>query len=107
MGEHIAKIGSPQPLDQFVLGIAPHGLDRAVLIEGAGALTAYAFIQLDGTIDRLDDFPQQLQDEISHFFSIYKTLEEKEVVVEGWFPLEDALQVIAEARARYSEQRAG
>jgi inorganic pyrophosphatase len=57
--------------------------------------------------ETLDDFPKQLQDEISHFFEIYKTLEEKEVVVEGWFPLEDALTVIDESRARYAERQAG
>ena len=36
-------------------------------------------------IDRLDDLPMALRDEISHFFSIYKTPEWKVVKVDGWY----------------------
>ena len=37
-------------------------------------------------IETLDDLPTSLKDEISHFFSIYKTPEWKVVKVDGWYP---------------------
>lgn len=52
----------------------------------------------------LDDLPQQLRDEIEHFFSIYKQPEGKTVEVEGWRSREDALAVIEESRQRYAER---
>jgi inorganic pyrophosphatase len=55
-------------------------------------------------IERLDDLPQQLRSEISHFFSIYKQPEGHEVEVEGWRPREDALAVIDKAQQRFREQ---
>jgi inorganic pyrophosphatase len=48
--------------------------------------------------DELDDIPEQLQREITHFFSIYKQLEGKEVAVDGWRSREEALAVIEDAR---------
>jgi inorganic pyrophosphatase len=54
--------------------------------------------------ETLDDIPQPLQREITHFFSIYKELEDKKVEVEGWRSREEALDVIADAR-RLQEQR--
>jgi inorganic pyrophosphatase len=56
-------------------------------------------------MERLEDIPQFLQDEISHFFSIYKQPEGKQVTVDGWYPKEDALRTIDEACAR--RERAG
>ena len=53
------------------------------------------------TLESLDDLPRALCDEIAHFFSIYKQPEGKEVVVEGWAPLEDALDRIETARQAY------
>lgn len=53
------------------------------------------------TFESLNDLSQQLQDEISHFFAIYKNLEKKDVRVEGWFPVMDAWKVIEEAKERY------
>ena len=44
-------------------------------------------------IERLDDISMTLRDEISHFFSIYKTPDWKVVKVDGWYPSEDALRV--------------
>ena len=41
-----------------------------------------------------------LRDEISHFFSIYKTPEWKVVRVDGWYPREEALESIERARKR-------
>jgi len=54
-------------------------------------------------LDRLDDLSDQLRDEIAHFFSIYKDLEQKAVKVDGWYPREDALAEIEESRKRFEE----
>ena len=54
--------------------------------------------------ERLEDLPHQLQDEISHFFAVYKTLEQKDVSVDGWYSREDAVAEIEESRRRYREQ---
>jgi len=48
--------------------------------------------------ETLDDIPKQLQREITHFFSIYKQLEGKEVEVEGWRSREEALDVIEDGK---------
>ncbi len=55
-------------------------------------------------MEELDDLPQFLQDEISHFFSIYKIPEGKVVKVDGWRSREDALKSIEEARERWRQQ---
>jgi inorganic pyrophosphatase len=57
-------------------------------------------------IESLEDLPLQLRDEISHFFSIYKTPEGKVVKVDGWFALDQALVEIETAQRRWSEHRA-
>lgn len=49
----------------------------------------------------LETLGDQLRQEIEHFFSIYKQLEDKHVEVEGWCPAEDAERVIDEARVRF------
>jgi inorganic pyrophosphatase len=54
-------------------------------------------------LERLDDLSDQLRDEIAHFFSIYKDLEQKAVKVDGWYPREDALKEIEESRKRFEE----
>ena len=48
--------------------------------------------------ETLEDIPRPLQREITHFFSIYKELEEKKVDVEGWRSREEALEVIDDAK---------
>jgi inorganic pyrophosphatase len=53
------------------------------------------------TVEELEDIPQSLRDEISHFFSIYKQPEGKTVKVDGWFPRDAAMAVIDAARQRY------
>jgi inorganic pyrophosphatase len=53
--------------------------------------------------ETLADIPEQLQREITHFFSIYKQLEGKEVTVDGWRSREEALAVIEDGR-RLQEQ---
>jgi inorganic pyrophosphatase len=52
-------------------------------------------------IEELDDLPLPLRDEISHFFSIYKTPEGKVVKVDGWFSRQAALRAIDESRERW------
>ena len=54
-------------------------------------------------LEVLDDLPTQLRDEIAHFFSIYKDLEQKKVKVDGWYPKEEALAEIEASRARFTE----
>src|SRR3954453_21044967 len=50
------------------------------------------------TAQTLDDIPEQLQREITHFFSVYKQLEGKTVQVDGWRPLEEPIAVLADGR---------
>jgi inorganic pyrophosphatase len=54
-------------------------------------------------METLEDLPQNLRDEISHFFSIYKIPEGKVVHVDGWFSRDDAMKVIDVARRRHAE----
>lgn len=54
--------------------------------------------------ETLDDIPVQLQKEISHFFSVYKELEGKQVRVEGWRTREEAFEVIAEGKRLAAER---
>ncbi|MBA2505249.1 MAG: inorganic diphosphatase [Thermoleophilaceae bacterium] len=56
-------------------------------------------------LERLDALSQQFQDEIAHFFSIYKDLEQKKVKVDGWYSREDAWEEIEASRKRCSESR--
>lgn len=55
-------------------------------------------------IDDLPDVPDHLRDEILHFFSIYKDLEEKKVRVDGWDGRAEALREVAESRDRYLDR---
>ncbi len=59
------------------------------------------------TLETLDDIPDMLQREITHFFSIYKQLEGKEVQVDGWRSREEALEVIADAKRLQEEYDRG
>src|SRR4051812_32255213 len=56
------------------------------------------------TLDTLEDLADALRDEIEHFFSVYKDLEQKRVRVDGWYSREDALAEIDAARERFREQ---
>jgi inorganic pyrophosphatase len=57
------------------------------------------------TLERLEDLPRQLREEITHFFTIYKELEPgKETRVKGWRDRDAALQELEQARARYAAQ---
>jgi inorganic pyrophosphatase len=55
------------------------------------------------TLEELDDLSVALRDEIQHFFSVYKDLEQKKVTVDGWYSREDAVEEIEEARQRYRD----
>jgi inorganic pyrophosphatase len=57
------------------------------------------------SLENLDDLPEQLQQEITHFFSVYKDLEQKKVEVDGWHSREDAWTEIERARERYVENK--
>ncbi len=52
-------------------------------------------------IHRLDQVRHELLREIEHFFSVYKTLEDKTVTVEGWEPAESGWHALADARDRF------
>jgi inorganic pyrophosphatase len=56
-------------------------------------------------IDSMDGLPEQLREEIAHFFSVYKQPEGKHVEVEGWYPLEAALEVIEASLRRDRDRR--
>ena len=53
-----------------------------------------------GHVDDLDAFPMTLQDEIEHFFQVYKDLEEGKTETRGFGNRAEAERVIAEARER-------
>jgi inorganic pyrophosphatase len=59
------------------------------------------------TAETLEDITEQLQNEITHFFSVYKQLEGKAVEVEGWRSREEAIEVIADARRLQHQHEAG
>ncbi len=50
--------------------------------------------------EEIDDLPLTLRQEIEQFFSIYKVLEHKEVVIGGWASREEALAEVDAARER-------
>ncbi len=54
-------------------------------------------------MEKLEDLSDQLREEITHFFSVYKDLEQKKVTVDGWYSREDALKEIEASRQRFRE----
>ena len=52
-------------------------------------------------VEGLEDLPDQLVEEIAHFFVAYKKREGHEVEVVGWSSSQAAAEVIDEARQRY------
>ncbi len=56
-------------------------------------------------IKNLDMLSDQLREEIAHFFSVYKDLEQKKVKVDGWYSREDAWKEIEASRSRCEEFR--
>jgi inorganic pyrophosphatase len=53
-------------------------------------------------MEDLDDLPEQLVEEIAHFFLAYKRREGHEVTVQGWGGAQEARQAIEEGLARGS-----
>ncbi len=49
----------------------------------------------------LENVPPHLLKEIEHFFSVYKDLEMKRVDVDGWEDVDEAVEVIEDARERF------
>ena len=58
------------------------------------------------TAETLDDITDQLQREITHFFSVYKQLEGKAVEVDGWRSREEAIAVIEDGRRLHEQHEA-
>ncbi|MGI8749545.1 MAG: inorganic diphosphatase, partial [Thermoleophilaceae bacterium] len=58
-------------------------------------------------METLEDLPAPLGDEIAHFFSIYKDLEQKTVKVDGWYSREEAIEEIESSRERFREGSGG
>jgi len=77
-----------------------HGLDSKLLCVPCND-------PLWSTLQRLEDLPQQLRNEIGHFFAIYKDLEPgKESIVKGWRDQDAAVEELKQSRRRYAEQQA-
>jgi inorganic pyrophosphatase len=53
----------------------------------------------------LEDLPDQLVEEIAHFFVAYKKREDHDVHVTGWASREEAQRVIEEASGRFCSSR--
>lgn len=51
-------------------------------------------------LERADDLPGDLAEEIAHFFSVYGDLQGKQLRVEGWGNHDDAMQLIEDGRER-------
>ena len=51
----------------------------------------------------IDQLPKHIFDEMKHFFSVYKNLEEKETAVDEVSPKEEAINVISGAIKNYEE----
>ena len=54
-------------------------------------------------VNGLDDLPDQLMEEIAHFFVSYKKREGHDVEVVGWSSTEDAAKTIRDAQTRFRE----
>ena len=51
----------------------------------------------------IDELPKHIFNEMCHFFSVYKNLENKETAVDEVCSREDAIKIVAEAIAHYKE----
>lgn len=54
-------------------------------------------------VQSLDDIPPHILKEISHFFQVYKDLENKEVKLAGWKGRDDAERILTESIERYKK----
>ncbi|MDQ4102940.1 MAG: inorganic diphosphatase [Actinomycetota bacterium] len=56
------------------------------------------------SMEDLADLPEQLVEEIAHFFVAYKRREGKEVAIDGWGDADEARQAVDEGLARGSKR---
>lgn len=56
-------------------------------------------------LEDIDDLTDQFKLEVAHFFSVYKQLDQKPVEIDGWYPREAALEVIADAKRLHEEEQ--
>jgi len=54
-------------------------------------------------IKSLEDLEKHILKEFEHFFSVYKNLEGKEVIVKGWTDKWEAMKTIEKAKQKYTE----
>ena len=94
------------PLDVLVIGaepIYPIGVMR--MIDGGrldDKIIAVPFSDPNyNTITSIDDLPAHIFDEIMHFFSVYKQLENKQTAVKELFCTDEAVKIIAAAIESY------
>ena len=58
-------------------------------------------------VQKLEDLPPFILDEISNFFQNYKVLQNMQVDVWGYFSIDATLRIIEQCRARYREAHNG
>lgn len=56
-------------------------------------------------VKSLEDVPQHILKEIAHFFQVYKDLENKKTVIEGWKDADFAAKLYEECVKRYNESK--
>lgn len=56
-------------------------------------------------IQALSDVPEHILKEIAHFFQVYKDLENKKTIIEGWKDADFAAQLVEDCKKRYEEQK--
>ena len=56
-------------------------------------------------IETVEDMGAHMKKEFEHFFSEYKRLEEKEVIVSGWAGVDAAIEAIEKSRIAYKKAK--
>lgn len=81
------------------LATVDRGVEDYKLISVADCDPRYANVQ------KLEDLPPFILDEISNFFENYKVLQNMQVDVGGYFSLDATMRILAECEARYQESQ--
>ena len=102
------------PLDVLVIGAEPIYPMTLVQVYPIGVMRMIDGGRLDdkiiavpisdpnyNTITSIDDLPAHIFDEIMHFFSVYKQLENKQPAVKELFCTDEAVKIIAAAIESY------
>ena len=102
------------PLDVLVIGAEPIYPMTLVQVYPIGVMRMIDGGRLDdkiiavpfsdpnyNTITSIDDLPAHIFDEIMHFFSVYKQLENKQTAVKELFCTDEAIKIIAAAIESY------